>query len=239
MQEQPTSVLGAQWWRLGGFLGVAFVISFIIGAIVLQGDSPDRDASVEEVRRYFTDDGQMYLIGDYLLAIAFVLFFLPFAVTVRWVIGSAEGWPPILSWLSVIGAVTFVVFGGTAGMFWGALALGLAENPEIDDGTIRTLMELDTYGFAIFGFPAALFLGSTSFVMFRTGVMWRWLGGLGLLAAVLILVGSAWPIDGDEEGALAILGFIGFPLMLLWILITSVGLIMRKEPPPMERVVAR
>lgn len=65
-------------------------------------------------------------------------------------------------------------------------------------------------------------------------MLWRGLGGLGLLAAVLLLIGSAWPIEGDDEGTIAIGYYAGLPLSLLFVLISSVAMIMRKEPPVIE-----
>jgi hypothetical protein len=68
-------------------------------------------------------------------------------------------------------------------------------------------------------------------VILRTGILWRWLGGLGLLAALLLVIGAAWPIDGDEMGAVAAPGFFGLIVVNVWSLIVSIALIMRKEPP--------
>ena len=178
-------------------------------------------------------------VGDYMTGIAFVFFFLPYLVTLRWVLGSGEGWPPIWSWLTVIGGLSLVVIGGANSVFFGALAISEG-NPEIiDDASVRLLMEMSAYAFTGFSFTMGLFVASASLVVLRTGVLWRWLAALGFLAAVLLVVGAAWPIDGDEEGALAILGFIGAPLTLLWILISSIGMVMMKEEPaPTERAVA-
>ncbi len=224
-----------QWWRVGGAFGIVFAILFFVG-LLISGETPSRDDSIEEIRQYFTDDGDMYLVSDYLGAIAFIFFFLPYLVTLRWVLGSGEGWPPIWSWLAVIGGVLMVAFGGAASFFWGALANGAAENPEVDDSAIRTLMELDAYAFNLWTYAMALFVLAASIVILRTGVLWRWLPVVGLLAALLLIIGAAWPIDGDEEGVLAILGFIGQPLTLLFILLTSVNmLLMKQEPVSRER----
>jgi hypothetical protein len=231
--------LWRQWWRVGGALGIGFVVLFLIGGIFLTGDTPQRDDSIEDIRKFFADDGEMYLVGDYMTGIAFVFFFLPYLVTLRWVLGSGEGWPPIWSWLTVIGGLSLVVIGGANSVFFGALAISEG-NPEIIDGaSVRLLMEMSAYAFTGFSFTMGLFVASASLVVLRTGVLWRWLAALGFLAAVLLVVGAAWPIDGDEEGALAILGFIGAPLTLLWILISSIGMVMMKEEPaPTERAVA-
>ena len=232
-----SQALFKQWWRIGGAFGIGFVILFIAG-IVAQGDIPMRGDSIEEVRAYFQDDGDMYLVGDYLTGIAIVFLFLPYLVTLRWVLGSGEGWPPIWSWLTVVGGVTMVALGGAGSMTFGTLALS-ADNPEIDDSSVRLLMEMNSYAFTLFSFGMALFVGSASLVILRTGVIWRWLAGLGLLAALLLVIGAAWPIDGDEEGAIAILGFIGAPATMLFIIISSINMIIRsEEPTPTERASA-
>lgn len=227
--------LWRQWWKVGGMFGVGFVILFIIGPIFLSGETPSRDDSIEDIRAYFTDDAELYLASEFIAGIAFSLFFLPYVVTLRWVLGSGEGWPPIWSWLTVIGGVLTFAFGAAASVFWGALAIS-ASNPEVDDTAVRTLMELDTYAFTFWAFPLALFVGAASLVILRTGVLWRWLGAIGLISAVLLIISASWPIDGDEEGALAIGGFIGFPGVALFVLISSINMIMLKEEPaPTER----
>jgi hypothetical protein len=180
----------------------------------------------------------MYLVGDYLTGLAFILFFLPYLVTLRWVLGSGEGWPPIWSWLTVAGGLSMVALGGAGSMTFGTLALS-ADNPEIDDSSVRLLMEMNSYAFTLFSFGMALFVGSASLVILRTGVVWRWLAALGLLAAVLLIIGASWPIDGDEESALSTAGFIGAPATMLFIIISSINMIIRsEEPAPTERAAA-
>jgi hypothetical protein len=131
----------------------------------------------------------------------------------------------------VLGGLSAVVVGGTQAVFFGALAISEGSPEVISDESIRLMMEISTYSFTGFSFTLALFVASASLVVLRTGVLWRWLAGLGFLAAALQIVGAAWPIDGDEEGFLAVLGFIGAPLTLLWIVISSIGMIMMKEEP--------
>ena len=102
-------------------------------------------------------------------------------------------------------------------------------------GLVTVLMALEL----VRSYGMALFVGSASLVILRTGVIWRWLAGLGLLAALLLVIGAAWPIDGDEEGAIAILGFIGAPATMLFIIISSINMIIRsEEPAPTERASA-
>lgn len=67
---------------------------FVVGAVVLQGEPPAYDASLAEVRRFFTDNHTRFLVGDYLAGLAFLLLFLPFVVGLRSLLGTAEGGPP-------------------------------------------------------------------------------------------------------------------------------------------------
>jgi hypothetical protein len=223
-----------QWWRAGGVFGILFAILFIIGPVILTGDTPTREDSIEDIRAYFEDDGDIYLVGDYLAGIAIVFFFLPYLVILRWVLGSGEGNPPIGSWLAVLGGLIMTTIGAAGSVFFGALAIA-ADDPEIyaqiDDASIRLVMDLSAYSFTGFSFGMALFVASASLVVLRTGVLWRWLAPVGLIIAVLLVIGAAWPIEGDEEGALATAGFIGAPLTLLWIILSSINMLLMKEEP--------
>jgi len=218
------------WWRLGGIDGIIWAILFFVGNAI-RGEPPARDDSVDSIREYFTNDSDVYLAGDYIFGIAFVIFFLPFVIALSYYLARAEGSPPIWSTMTLVGGILAVAIASAAGFAWGALALTLERNPDLDDATIMLLMDIDAYGFSLLNFGLALFVGSAGFVVFRTGLLWRWPGLLGLLGAVLLLIGAAWPIDGDQEGAIAIITLPGLLCSLLFVLISSVGMIMRKELP--------
>jgi hypothetical protein len=225
--------LKTQWWRVGGILGIGWIILFIVGGFIIQGDAPSRDDSIEEIREYWTEDGETYLLGDYLIALGFTVFFLPYLIILRRVLGSVAGWPELLARIALFGGVIAIIWGGVAGFFWGTLALSTADNPEIDDSALRLMMEIDVYAFAGLVFPLSIFLGAAGLSIALSGVMWRWLGIVAVIAAALGLVSGAWPIDGDEEGALASVGIAAFLGSLLFVLISSIALLMRTETPPL------
>jgi hypothetical protein len=234
VQTHRENRIWPNWWRFAGIDGIIWAILFFIGAFVIQGDSPVRDDPIDEIRAYWVEDGDTYLIGDYILGLAFIIFFLPYVIGLTALLRRAEGDPPIWSHMAFTGALLGVAFAGVAGLAWSTMAINLKDNPDLSDSTILLLMDLDLQGFVLSSFGLALFIGSTGFVVLRTGVLWRWLGAVGLLAAILLLIGAAWPIDGDDEGAIAVFGFVGYPLMLLFILVSSVRMIMMKEPPPAD-----
>ncbi len=216
------------WARLGGILGITWIVLFLLGAFILQGDTPSRDDSIADIREYFVDDGGRYLLGDYLLGIAFTLFFLPFVVILRRVLAARGGWPDLLARVSLYAGVIAVVWGGIAGFFWGALALG-ADNPEVDDSSVRTLMELDAYAFSGLLLPIGLFMGAAGLSIWLSGALWRWLGIIGIIGFLGSYIGAAWPADGDEEGALAAVGIVGFVGIMIFVLITSINLLMKRD----------
>ena len=232
MQSDTGATFWNQWWRVGGLLGIGWIVLFIIGGFILQGETPSRDDDIAEIREYFTDDAEMYLAGDYLIGLGFTLFFLPFLVILRRVLGVAAGWPNIFARVALLAGVIALIWGGIAGFFWGTLAVGAAEHEEIDDSAVRLLMEIDVYAFAGLQLPVGVFMLATGLSIWlgRT-LSWRWIGIVAIIGGILALIGAAWPIDGDEEGALAIPGFIGFLLILISVLLISINLLLTKIEP--------
>ena len=225
MTGASTPALGLlnQWWRVGGAAGIAFIVLFVVGAIVLQGDSPMSTDSSSEIREYYVDNGQRYLTGDFIAGLGFVFGFIPFVAALRALLARAEGAPAIWSRAALIGAVLGTVFGGVAAVFSGALALGAASTA--DDSTVQALVKLRDHGFSAVTLTFALFVIASALVIVRTGVLWRWLGWAGLVDGVALVVGSAWTIDGDPEGLLSFIGFIALIVLMLWVLAVSIAML--------------
>lgn len=239
MQAQATSGSLPQWWRLAGASGICWLVLFIVGAFVIQGDSPDSTQTIAEIKSYWASDAGKYLASDFIISVAFVFFFVPFFVGLRWVLGSTEDGPPFLSWIMTVGGIAILCLGGAAGGFEGSLAVAAKNNITIDDSTTLALVLASSYAFAVGQLAIALFLGSAGLLVVRSGIIWRWSGFIALIGAPFLIVGAAWPIDGDEHGVFGGIGLFGFLFVMIWILITSIALIMRKEPPPStERVMA-
>jgi len=140
----------------------------------------------------------------------------------------------------MVGGVAILALGGAAGGFEGSLAVASKNNIQIDDSTTMAMVLASSYSFAVGQLAIALFLGSAGLLVVRSGIIWRWSGFIALIGAPLLIVGAAWPIDGDEHGVIGAFGLIGFLFVLVWTLITSIALVMHKEPPPStERVMVR
>ena len=231
MVLQSTAGFLSQWWRLGGILGIGAVAFIFIGIGVTGGGSVDFESSIGEIRTYFTDDATQYLVGDYLIGLGFVLLFLPFVVTLRGLLGLVEGGANIWSRLAFTGGLLMVAVGFASSIAWGTLALGAAAHPEVSDSTLRTLMYADAYGFTMLALVSALLLFPASVVILTSRVLWRWLALLGIAAGILVVIGVAWVIDGDQESALGYTLFIGMLGVALWVLLVSINMLLKRELP--------
>lgn len=234
MTTQPMGMslggLWSNWWRVGGAAGILFLVLFIVG-IIIQGDLPTFDDPVDETQAWLTDNGEQYLVGNYLIALAFLLFYLPFLSSLRGLLASAEGGAAVWSRVAFAGGFLFLIMGATASVFLGALAYSFDVVEEADESAILTLQYLDFFAVTGILFALTPFLLASSLVIWQTGALWRWLALLGLLAAVLTAIGGAAYFDSDPEGALAGIGFIGAPLAGLWVLLVSIAMIMKRDEP--------
>jgi hypothetical protein len=77
--------------------------------------------------------------------------------------------------------------------------------------------------FLLFGVFSGLFIGLAAVVVLETGVLHRWLGWLGLVVFALSVIGVVLPEAG----------FLAFPLVLVWLIATSVLLLRRPLGRPM------
>lgn len=222
--------------RIGGIAGILFVVVFIAG-ILVQGDTPMLEDDADEIRAFFadSDDSNLYLVGDWLTGVAFVLFFLPFISALRSVLGPADPSGGMWARLAFIGGVLMLAFGAASSMAFGALALTQAE--ALDDSTLLFANGISQYGFGS-AVPLGMvaFLLPASLVIVASGVLWRWLGIFGLVLALLAIVGALWVVDGDQTSGLGILGILAFIGFGVWVLITSVGMLMadRRDRAPMR-----
>ena len=219
-----------KWWRVGGVMGILFLVLFIVGASV-QGESVAFDDPVDEIREWFADNGEEHLVGNYLIGLALVLFFLPFLSSLRGLLARVEGEPAVWSWVAFSGGLVLMLIGFVASLFRGTLAYAFGVADGGDPETIRTLMYLDHVGFASLPLGFVPFVLGSSLVIARTAVLWRWLALLGLLVVVLSIIAGASSLTSDPDGALGGIGFISFPGSALWILILSVAMILKQDEP--------
>jgi hypothetical protein len=226
--------LTRQWWRLGGICGILFLVTFIIGG-AFQGEAPVYGDPVEEIREFWVNDGQDYLLGDYIIGLGFMLFFFPFLSALRGLLGLAEGGVQMWSRIVFAGGLLFLALAAADGIFWTTLAFGdVAENAS--DDTINLVMALDVGAVHFLPVGAAIMTLSAAVVIFQTRALPLWLGALSLLEGVLATIAPLSILADDPNDS--VLSFLPFVGAAIWMLATSIVLVMKKDAPSAATVTA-
>ena len=203
--------------RWAALSGIVFVVLMLVGAAFV-ADVPKGDASAQEIASYLTDSGNhtRNIIGAYLWVLG-GLAFLVFVTGLRSVLRRAEGDPGTLSNL-VFGAG--VVFTAVWSVSAAAIA-SVAYAVEFSDARVSNpdlVTVLPSLGGLLLllggGFAGILLLAATSIIIFRTGVLPRWLAWLGIIVAVSLVFDVAY---------MNILPLVG------WVLVASIAMLRRRE----------
>ncbi len=214
--------------QLAGALAIGGVIVVMVASIVLEGETPDLSFTMAETRAWFGDNGQQYLVGNYVVGLGFLLLLTPAIVMINSMLTEAEGSPATWSRLSLLSFFAYLVWEATSSASNSILALGIQD---IDDGTVRALQYLQFYAETSIGLlMLAVYFVGASIVILRTGMFGRWMGALGLLFAMLAIVAAGAPIDGNRDGPLVVLGFIPFLGSMFWLLAFGISLLRASEP---------
>jgi hypothetical protein len=187
--------------------GVAAAITFVVGLIFIS-DSPDNNDSDAQILAFYAKHSHRVgiLVGAFILAFC-GLFFLWFASGLRQRLRTAEGPGGRLANVALGGGILFV------GMLWvGAAALAaIPAEQSFGSGPVLKVADIGRFlpsvGFGailVFGaFGAIALIDAASIVIMRTGILPKWLGWLGFVAAVVLLFGVVF------------LPMVAFPIWLL------------------------
>jgi len=221
-QANTMPIFGLSSERLGGLLGILGVVCFVVG-ILVQGDVPRIDDPAEEIHAWFIDNGEQYLIGDFIIALGVVFGLVPFFIALRTALAAAPFW----SLLALVGGLFFALVGAAASSFPGALAVG-AEQIE-DDSAVMALMNAGFYGFTAPGLVLGLFFVSTAMAIKQTGVFALALAWLCLALSVVGILSGFAAVEGDPRGVFSLLGLVA--LIGLGVVTLALGwsMLMRKD----------
>ena len=213
------------WWRLGGMLGIAFVVVWLL-KMVGTGVTPPYDDPIGEIREYWEDDGRRYLVVQYVGLLTMVIFLLPYIVALTTLLGRAEKGAHLWSNVSLAGGVCFVAITISINSIWTALALGA---DAISDDGMRTLMYLDAAAFYIGVLPFAVFVAAGSLVIVATGAMRKWLGYVGLADGIALFAAPLVVLEDHSESPLGLFYFLALVVGAAWIVATGVAMLRLRE----------
>jgi hypothetical protein len=196
-----------RWLALCG-VGAAV---FIVVAFFVSGSSPNDDASAAKVVSYYRDHRVGTQIGNLLLVIAAVLLVL-FAARLRELLHSGG---------AAVGVFPTAAFGGGV-----VLAAGLLLDAALSFGLVRaarqgfagpaqTLNIASSDDFYVITGGIAILLLAAGIATVRRPVLPRWLGWAAIVIAIISLAGP--------------LGFIGAILAIVWLLVISILMLVRKN----------
>jgi hypothetical protein len=203
-----------RWAPIAGLLWVALVIV----SVILGGDQPGADDSVNKFVDYFRDSGNRDQLGiaTLIAALGGVLFFV-FLAGLRAVLRNEEGlWGQGAS-LAFGAGIAFTV------LLWAAAATGYAyasaadffDNFVVDPQSVQTAMALSALSFWMVAFgsvAAAVMIAAASGVVLGTGVLPAWVGWAGMALAVVSFIGAL---------------FLPGLAALVWVLLVSIVLLTR------------
>ena len=202
--------------------GIGFVVLILI-AVLIPGEPEKYNASAADIASYLHDNHKAILIGGILSGLAIVLFL--------WFLASFAG---AFREAGERRVATIMYGAGVATAVFGALGdgLGMANarlvSLGIADDTLKALNGVQTFVYGRFFWTATALALAAFFATRRTSVLPDWyawfsLGG----AAVFVLGGVSLKTDGffSPSGGMP---FIGFLVLLLWILVASVLLVLRE-----------
>ena len=221
--------------RVGGLAGLGFVA--LVGSVnIILGSAgmPQAGASPAEVTKFFADNGGAVAAASSIATLVWVCL----AVFAAGVVArlrrerpeQVESWPL----LGLAGALMQnAIFAGVVGTQV-VLASGT-----LSGDAFWAVWQLHNALFTLNGTSLALILLSFSVAGLRAGVIRRWHGGLGLVAAGVLATSSfSTPWQADAE-LLGLFGLAGFLMWLVWIATYSLVLLRGDRAPatPVEQPV--
>ena len=205
-----------RWERWAPLSGVVYVVLSVAGFTIGVSGSPDTGAPDREFLSYYADSGNRTkeIVAFFLFVVA-GLFLLCFVGSLRDRLRSVESEPRGLS------ALAFGAGVASAALFAVAVALGSAMSFAIEDSdqfvvdpNLARLFGNTSYLLIVAStMVASLLVAPTSMLVLRTAVLPRWLGWVGIVVAIALLVAVLF-----------------IPIFLLWAWVLVVGVILTVRP---------
>jgi hypothetical protein len=202
----------ARWAALGG---IAYVVLFVIGTVLLYSGAPSSGSSPARIIAYYSDSGHRDKISiGWIVGGLGVFAFLWFLGALRRAVRGLEGEDGFLTALTTIGGAIY------ATLAFAALAINMGVRTMSDDtfhhtvypGLIHAADDASYILHATGGAGAAAMILATSIAGMRAGAVRKWVGWLGIVAGIF---------------ALASILFFTQLAIAIWILVVSSALFIR------------
>lgn len=210
------------WQRMQTLSGVGFAVLFVVGFLLMGGDTPDYAAPDQEWTKWAADNESSSRISMVLIVLAGFQFLL-FAGSIRTALGSAEttaNGSTRLTDTAFAGALVAIAGIVMAIVMIGAASLHGAESNPVAS---RAVIDASTGPFLLGSMGFAALLGAAGLLTLRTRVFARWTGIAAVIGAIAFLVTFLSILDDSDESAFGV-GFpIGFLCLAIWSIATSLA----------------
>jgi hypothetical protein len=211
--------MARQLERWAPLSGIIFVILMVVGTMFV-ADVPDPDAPQQQLATYLADsDNHMRnIMGAYIWVVG-ALAFLWFVTRLRTVLRGAEGGTATLSNLVFGAGVAFAAVWMVSAAAFAAVAYAVElRGATVSDPDFVKVLPQMAWMILLLGagFAGLLLVLTTSILSLRTGVLPRWLAWLGIVVAIALLFDVIYISIGP---------------FLLWVLLASIVLLLRREEP--------
>jgi hypothetical protein len=198
--------------RTAAIGGLAFTVLYLVHR-VLQGTGPD-SSTAAAVADYNLAHRSTLLASEVAVGLA-LLAFIPFVAALVPIIWRA-GQQTLAVAVGISGGV-FLAMGFVSNAAETAL-IGVADRNQ--PAAVLTLDQLQ--GRTPIVWTITALVAVISLAIQRTSLVWRWVGVVGLIAAVIFLLGSVFSVLGrTSEGTSSL---IGVGIFIVWMLVLSAGL---------------
>jgi hypothetical protein len=203
-----------KWHRYGLLAGVVFVVLEVI-SFFAPGSPPSRNASGDEITKYFVDNDSGIKLGAILFAVA-LIFGVWWLGSLWRVIGRLEPSGPRLA---LIAATGFIMAGAISSVGQ-ALFVAPALRPEALGGTAEFVWSVGYSTYALVMATLAAHMLALGALALWTKFLPSWMGYLAFVSATTAAIATIGV--GTEAGAFVIFQLIGMLTWLLWVLLASV-----------------
>jgi len=218
----PRSSAGLARWAVLG--GVAYVVCFVVGVILVFNGAPDSSSAPGKIIAYYADSGHRDRINiGWVVTGLGVFFFLWFLSALRRSVRLLEGDDGFLTGLTTVGGAIY------ASLTLAAIAVDTGIRTMSDDTYHHTVYPglihaADDAGWVLHasgGVGLGTMIIAASLAALRARAVPTWAGWLSIVVGIL---------------ALALIVFFPWFLAAIWILIVSVGMFLRAGREPRAAV---